>query len=154
MKLSEIITRIIDTLRNKEQQADESAKNRIEHSLEKWLMTLSQDEFCWVEAVMYLGRDSEGTTTGLADRFDNLSSVYQGPDIDVDNMLGKAPLAKYLADGLAKLAQRSVDVDSLMTTFRNTPLASLNSGDGVTLHPGPPWYCDKCGQQIKILERF
>ena len=45
------------------------------------------------------------------------------------------------------LATANIDVDTLLTTHIDSPLALLNNSEGVQLKLGP-WRCDKCGEVI------
>lgn len=151
MSLSVIIQNIINTLRNAEQTHDESANRQARQDLRGMMRSLSSEEICWVETIMYLGRDSDGTA-GLDDRYQDLFDRFDGPEIEVNHIVAKAPLADYLEGGLAKLTRDSIDVDSLMTSFASHPLASLEDGSDIHLQAGPPWICDKCCQPIQTME--
>jgi hypothetical protein len=81
------------------------------------------------------------------DSYQDMSDTFSTPQRAVRQMLEKSNLHEYLRRGLGKLSRAGIEVDTLLTSHVDTPLALLNSGEEVTLRVGP-WYCDKCGQVI------
>lgn len=62
--------------------------------------------------VMYLGRGDFGTDD-LAATYDDLRDSFENPEYAASQMMGKAPLADYLADGLDELRRHRIDVDKM-----------------------------------------
>jgi hypothetical protein len=63
--------------------------------------------------IMYLGRGDFGPEDLLA-RYEEMSDRFSKPEWAVSQMLGKAPLAEYLAKGLRYLSEANMDVDRLL----------------------------------------
>ena len=118
-------------------------QNKI-RELENFLMKLPVAEVYWIETIMYWGRDGNGFA-GIFDLYAEL--IRDSIPITINNMTGKDPMPDYIEAGIRKLRKGGVDIDTLLTTHIDSPLASLNSSDGVVLTCGP-WICDKCGKVI------
>jgi len=84
------------------------------------MASLSDDDVYKLALIMYLGRGNFDTED-LAGSLEALKERFEKPGLAASQMMGKAPLADYLTDGLAALKASGVDVDNL-------PSASINSG--------------------------
>lgn len=62
--------------------------------------------------VMYIGRGDYGTDD-LRERLAALKQQFAKPEFAVRQMLGKAPLAAYLADGRLQLQQQGINPDDV-----------------------------------------
>lgn len=62
--------------------------------------------------IMYLGRGDLGTED-LAATYEDLKDSFAKPEYAVSQMIGKAPLADYLSDGLEELRRHKIDVDKM-----------------------------------------
>lgn len=151
MQFSEIVERVVDLARQTKEEPSEAARRRIENHLQAFLAPLKAAEIYMLITIMYLGRDDEGVA-GLLDSYQNMSDAFSTPDRAIGQMLEKANLHDYFLAGLEKLAEAAIDIDTLLTTYVDSPLALLNSSEGVELRVGP-WYCDKCGQVIDEANR-
>ena len=100
--------------------------------------------------IMYLGRGDFGTA-GLLNSYESMSDTFDKPEFAISQMLEKAPLPEYLEDGLNRLSVDGVDVNTLLTSYSGTPLASFDDGAAIELNIGP-WYCDTCGEIIDGAE--
>lgn len=76
------------------------------------LKSLPTDLIYQLALVMYLGRRDFGTAD-LPGQFAYLKSTVQKPEFAISQMLEKAPLGEYLADGLARLEMAGIDPDNL-----------------------------------------
>jgi hypothetical protein len=65
--------------------------------------------------IVALGRGDFGVGD-LASHYERLKATFRKPEAAVSWMMGKGPLAEYLADGLALLQASGIDVDRM--TFR------------------------------------
>lgn len=92
-----------------------------EQKLKALLASLPEDLIYQLALLMYLGRGDFGTDD-LTDRYQALKKTFGKPDRAVSQMIGKASLADYLADGLSELNKTGIDVDHLI-------FASANSAD-------------------------
>jgi hypothetical protein len=91
-----------------------------EKKLKDLLANLPEDVLYKLALIMYLGRGDFGTDD-LTGHYEALKKTFGKPDGIASQMMAKAPLADYLADGLAELKRNGIDVDHL--TFM-----SINSG--------------------------
>jgi hypothetical protein len=62
--------------------------------------------------IMYLGR-GDFDPADLQASFEYVPQTFGKPEWAISQMMEKAPLADYLADGLEQLRKRNVDVDNL-----------------------------------------
>ncbi len=69
--------------------------------------------------VMYLGRGDFGTTD-LAEHFEQIRTTFGKPEWAISQIMGKAPLADYLTDGLDKLKRSRINADKLYTKASKT----------------------------------
>jgi hypothetical protein len=76
-----------------------------------------------------------------------MSDTFKTPGHAIGQMLEKTSLHDYMHKGLDKLQDSGIDVDTLLSTHIDSPLALLNNSEGVELSLGP-WRCDICGQLI------
>ncbi|HVC98874.1 MAG TPA: DUF3775 domain-containing protein [Pirellulales bacterium] len=83
-----------------------------EKVLRSFLATLSEDMIYQLILIMYLGRGDFGTED-LAENHETLRGTFGGPEHAVSQMMGKAPLADYLSDGLEALRQHKINPDKL-----------------------------------------
>jgi hypothetical protein len=151
MQFSVIVERVIALARQIREETDRTRRLAIEDELCSFLRALSAAEIYMLTTLMYLGRGDFGTA-GLLDSYVDMSDTFASSDLAVGQMLDKTPLHKYLQAGLERLAESGIDVNTLLTSYLNTPLAVLNSSEGVELHVGP-WYCDRCGQVIDQADK-
>ncbi len=86
-----------------------------EKKLKDLLTRLPEDVIYKLALIMALGREDFGTDD-LADHFLEVKDAYGKPDWAIAEMMGKATLADYLTDGLAKLNKNGIDVDQLTFT--------------------------------------
>lgn len=84
------------------------------------LASLPEDVIYTLVLLMYLGRGDFGTDD-LAKHYETVKQKFAKPDWAASQLMGKAPLADYLSDGMAELKKSGIDVDDL--TF-----ASVNAG--------------------------
>lgn len=133
MVLSDILDNVINLARQKKKS-----------ELKVFFEGLSAAEIYWIETVMYLGRDS-GRAAGIFDKYTDLSSFSVHDAIRT--ILEKAPMPDYIENGINKLRDDGIDIDTLLTTHIDSPLASLNSGDEIVLVCNQ-WICDTCGKII------
>ena len=83
-----------------------------EKELRDYLKTLSVDTIYQLVLIMYLGRGDFGADE-LTAYFKELKDTFGNPDYAASQMMGKAPLAEYLADGLEELRRHRLNVDKL-----------------------------------------
>jgi hypothetical protein len=130
MKLSEAANRVIDLARKvREYYSSELPKRHPnyplvgideesappppeEMELRDFLRGLPVETIYQLVLVMYLGRGDFGTDQ-LAAYFKDLKDTFDNPDYAASQMMGKAPLAEYLADGLEELRKHHLNVDKL-----------------------------------------
>ena len=146
MQYTHIVQRVLELARQASDVRDDAARQTIEEDLRAFLKPLKAAEIYMLATLMYLGRDGGGVA-GLMDRYQQMSDTFGTPELAVDQMLSKSSLHKYLRNSLETLKAAGIEVDSLLTTHIDSPLALLNSGDDVELSIGP-WNCDQCGQLI------
>src|SRR6266498_2659703 len=79
------------------------------------LASLPEDAIYQLALIMHLGRGDFGTED-LAGHYEALKRTFRKPDWAASQMMEKAPLADYLADGLAELKKSGIDVDRLTFT--------------------------------------
>jgi hypothetical protein len=96
--------------------------------------------------IMYLGRDGGGVA-GLMDSYQYMSDTFKTPGHAINQMLEKTSLHDYMRKGLDKLQNAGIEINTLLSTHIDSPLALLNNSEGVELSLGP-WRCDICGQLI------
>ena len=146
MQYSNIIQRVLELTRQASESRDSSARQAIEKDLRAFLKPLKAAEIYMLATLMYLGRDGGGVA-GLMDRYQQMSDTFGTPERAIDQMLTKSGLHKYLRTSLEMLETAGIEVDTLLTTHIDSPLALLNSSEDVELSLGP-WCCDRCGQVI------
>lgn len=83
-----------------------------EKALREFLATLSEDLIYQLLLIMYLGRGDFGTDD-LTEYYQALNGTFGDPEHAASQMLDKAPLADYLADGLEELRKHKINVDKL-----------------------------------------
>jgi hypothetical protein len=131
MKLSEIINRIIALATAIRQYWDEEGPKRHPNypvirldedpdppppqreELRTLLMGLSPAATYLLLCIMYVGRGNFGTED-LLGCYEQRSDTFRKPEWAVNQMLGKSPLALYLASGLEELTEAGIDVDGLL----------------------------------------
>lgn len=91
-----------------------------EKKLRDFLASLPEEAIYQLALIMHLGRGDFGTDN-LARHYEALKRTFGKSERAASQMMEKAPLAGYLADGLAELKKSGIDVDHL--TF-----ASVSSG--------------------------
>ena len=84
-----------------------------EVQLQKLLTELPEDMIYKLILIMYLGR-GDFSTRDLAGHFEQMKETFAKPEWAVSQMMEKAPLADYLAQGLDELSKNRVDVDKLL----------------------------------------
>jgi hypothetical protein len=146
MHLSEILKRVVVLARQIAAEPNAARRREIESELHDFLISLPVATIIMLTTIMYLGRGDFGTA-GLLNSYEHLSDTLGTSEGAVGAMLEKAPLPDYLAEGIQTLSKNGIDVDTLLTAFSDTPLASLDDGAEVELSVGP-WYCDTCGKVI------
>ena len=62
---------------------------------------------------MYVGRGDFGTDD-LLECYEQVSDSFKKPAWAAQQMLGKAPLADYLASGVEELTEAGIDIDGLL----------------------------------------
>jgi hypothetical protein len=80
--------------------------------LRNLLSSLPEEEIYALMLVMYVGRGDIGTDD-LATHYEKLKERFPNPEWAISQMEGKAPLAEYLADGLAEFEKCGADVNQL-----------------------------------------
>ena len=83
-----------------------------EKELRAFLASLSKEMVYQLILIMYLGRGDYGTDD-LALSYANLKIMFRSPDQAASRMMGYAPLAAYLSDGLEELRKHQIDVDKM-----------------------------------------
>ena len=83
-----------------------------EMELRDFFATLSEDTIYQLILIMYLGRGDFGTDD-LADYYETLNDTFVDPNHAVSQMMDKAPLADYLADGIEELRKHNIKVDRM-----------------------------------------
>jgi hypothetical protein len=92
-----------------------------EAKMRSFLEKLPDEEIYKLILLMYLGRGDFGTDD-LAMHYRTLQDRFRKREWAISQMEGKAPLADYLADGIAELQKSRIDMDHL--TF-----ATVKSGN-------------------------
>jgi len=92
-----------------------------EAKLKSFLEKLPDEEIYKLILLMYLGRGDFGTDD-LAMHYRTLKDRFRKRERAISQVEGKAPLADYLADGIAELQKSRIDMDHL-------PIASVNSAN-------------------------
>lgn len=83
-----------------------------EKELEETLMACDQESLLKVEALMYYGRDNDGST--FTQKLEYLREHYDSKAMIVRTMLEKLPaLTRYLQKGEAKLRESGMSVDTI-----------------------------------------
>jgi hypothetical protein len=90
-----------------------------EKKLMDLLDKLSEADIYKLITIMYLGRGDFGTDN-LTESYEQMRSTFESPAIAASQMMGKGPLADYLADGLAELKKNGIDVDQFMSYAINS----------------------------------
>jgi hypothetical protein len=83
-----------------------------EEELRTFLASLSDEMIYQLILLMYLGRGDFGTDD-LAANYEDLKETFGKAEHAASQMMGKAPLADYLSDGLAELRKHEINVDKL-----------------------------------------
>jgi hypothetical protein len=83
-----------------------------EQELRNLLRSLPADTIYRLILVMYLGRGDFGVED-LAGNYEALKQTFGKPEWAASQMLEKAPLGEYLADGLSELNRHRIPVDDL-----------------------------------------
>ena len=83
-----------------------------EKQLKELLSRLPPDDIYKLVLIMCLGRGDFGVED-LAGHYEDLKSTFAKPEWAIAQMMGKAPLADYLTDGLAELSNNHIDLDTL-----------------------------------------
>lgn len=94
---------------------DETPPPPEERKLKDFLETLSDETIYQLLLIMHLGRRDFGTED-LAAPYDALKQTFKRPEIAVSQMLAKAPLGDYLADGIEELHKHKINVDKMRLT--------------------------------------
>jgi Protein of unknown function (DUF3775) len=82
--------------------------------LKEFLAGLPPEMVYQLVLVMYLGRGDFGTAD-LAEHCEQIKTTLGKPEWAISQMMGKAPLADYLTDGLDKLKRSRINADKLFT---------------------------------------
>ena len=150
MQYSNIVQRVLELARQASEAPDSATRQLIEQDLRVFLKPLKAAEIYMLATLMYLGLEG-GSVAGLMDRYQQMSDTFGTPERAINQMFKKRGLHKHLRNSLEILANAGVEVDTLLTTHIDSPLALLNSSDDVELSLGP-WCCDQCGQVISKPE--
>jgi hypothetical protein len=81
--------------------------------LRDFLKGLPTAKVYMLAVIMYLGRGDFGIEK-LLERYEEVSDRFHKPEWAIDQMLGKAPLAKYMFKGQTLLENAGIDVDGLL----------------------------------------
>jgi Protein of unknown function (DUF3775) len=130
MKLSEATRRVIALARRVREYYDAKLPNwypdypvinlaqegppppKEEGELKDFLRSLPPETINRLTLLMYLGRGDFGADD-LPERYEDLKRTFGKTDWAVSQMMGKAPLADYLSDGLLELKRHGIPVDNL-----------------------------------------
>lgn len=83
-----------------------------EEKLRDLLDKLPDEDIYKLISIMYVGRgDFEFEADHIGEIYEQMKSTFDSPSIAASQMMSKGPLAEYLADGLAELEKKGVDVD-------------------------------------------
>jgi hypothetical protein len=146
MQYSDIVQRVLELAQQASETRDRAARQSIEQDLQAFLKPLKAAEIYMLVTLMYLGLEG-GSVAGLMDRYQQMSDTFGTPERAINQLFTKHSLHKHLKNSLDILATAGVEVDTLLTTYIDSPLALLNSSDDVELSLGP-WCCDQCGRMI------
>jgi Protein of unknown function (DUF3775) len=102
---------------------DSGPAPREEAQLQSLLEKLPEDLIYQLVLIMYLGR-GDFSVHELEGNFKYLKDTFAKPEWAISQMLSKAPLADYLADGLAELQKHGLDVDALLSQPSKSPVAA------------------------------
>jgi hypothetical protein len=80
--------------------------------LKEFLSGLPDEMIYQLTLIMYLGRGDYGTED-LSESYNTLKQTFADPKHAVTQMMEKAPLADYLADGLEELRRQNINVDRM-----------------------------------------
>lgn len=83
-----------------------------ERELKNFLRSLSAETIYRLILLMYLGRGDFGPEF-LSAAYETLKKTFGAPEGAISQMMGKAPLAEYLSDGLSELERHRISVDGL-----------------------------------------
>lgn len=83
-----------------------------ERELRNFLRSLPSEMIYRLILVMHLGRGDFGADD-LPGSYEALKQTFGKPEWAVSQMMGKAPLANYLSDGLVELERQRIPVDEL-----------------------------------------
>ena len=83
-----------------------------EKKLRKFMKELPAETVFQLALLMYLGRGDYGVEE-LPGNYEALKETFGEPEAAARQMMDKAPLADYLSDGLAQLAEHGMDVNAL-----------------------------------------
>lgn len=83
-----------------------------EAELRNFLLNLPPEMLYQLVLIMYFGR-GDFSPFKLSDNYDHVKETFSQPSWAVSQMMEKAPLAQYLADGLAELKRHKIDVNKL-----------------------------------------
>jgi hypothetical protein len=61
--------------------------------------------------LMYLGRGDLDDDRSILDYYVQMSNTFARPHAAVSQLMGKVPLPRYLINGLARVAERGIDLD-------------------------------------------
>jgi hypothetical protein len=83
-----------------------------EKELRALLATFSDEMIYQLILIMYLGRE-DFNTDDLAGHYQGLKNTFGDAEHAIAQMMGKAPLADYLSDGLEELRKHNINVDRM-----------------------------------------
>ncbi|HEV7223076.1 MAG TPA: DUF3775 domain-containing protein [Pirellulales bacterium] len=83
-----------------------------EKELSDFLSNLPGDLVYKLILIMYLGR-GDFDARELPEQYEAMKETFKTPEAATSQLLGNAPLAEYLSDGLAELAKNGIDVDNM-----------------------------------------
>jgi signal transduction histidine kinase len=146
MQYSEIVQQVLELTQKASEASDKAKRQRIETDLRAFLEPLRAAETYMLITIMYPGRDGGGIA-GLMDNYQSMSDTFRTPGSAISQMLEKTSLHDYLRRGLNKLQDAGIELNTLLSTYIDSPLALLNNSEGVELCLGP-WRCDNCGELI------
>src|SRR5262245_52786172 len=125
MTFSTVIERVLELTRRVDEAQDEASLEKIVSRLEAFLQSLTAAEVFMLATIMYLGRDGGGAA-GLMDQYQRMSDTFESPARAISQMLGKiGRLHDYWQAGLQTLTAAKIDLDTLLTTHIDSPLALL-----------------------------
>lgn len=83
-----------------------------EKKLIEFLSSLPSDTIYQLISIMYLGR-GDFEADELAEHYEVLKNTIDEPEFAISQMIDKAPLGDYLADGLEELRKHDMNADEL-----------------------------------------